>query len=47
MTSVERIFEPDPAMQPRYDAMFDAYISAINALRPIGLIRTDGLVPRK
>jgi xylulokinase len=47
MTSVERIFEPDPAMQPRYDAMFDAYISAINALRPIGLIRTDGLVQKQ
>jgi xylulokinase len=47
MTSVERIFEPDPAMRPRYDAMFDAYISAINALRPIGLIRTDGLVPKE
>ncbi|MDB5525123.1 MAG: xylB 3 [Rhizobium sp.] len=41
MTSVERIFEPDAKRQRRYDAMFDAYRSAIDALRPIGLIRTD------
>lgn len=41
MTSVERKFEPDPKRQRRYGAMFEAYRSAINALRPIGLIRTD------
>lgn len=41
MTSVERIFEPDPRMAARYDAMFEAYLRAIDALRPIGLIRTD------
>jgi xylulokinase len=40
MTSVERVFEPDPLRAPRYDAMFDAYRRAIDALRPIGLIRT-------
>jgi len=44
MTSVERIFDPDPTMKPRYDAMFEAYLGAIAALRPIGLIRTDRLV---
>jgi xylulokinase len=42
MTSVERIFEPDQKRQRRYDAMFDAYRRAIDVLRPIGLIRTDG-----
>ncbi|MCB1448199.1 MAG: hypothetical protein KDJ87_21075 [Rhizobiaceae bacterium] len=42
MTRVERVFEPDPRRGPRYDAMFQAYRSAIDALRPIGLIRTDG-----
>lgn len=41
MTSVERVFEPDPRMAARYDAMFDAYRRAIDALRPIGLIRRD------
>lgn len=43
MTRVERVFEPDPRKAARYDAMFDAYRSAIDALRPIGLIRTGGL----
>jgi xylulokinase len=33
MTVVERVFTPDPAMRPRYDAMFAAYRSAIEALR--------------
>jgi xylulokinase len=42
MTSVERVFEPDPRRAGRYDAMFQAYRSAIDALRPIGLIRTGG-----
>jgi xylulokinase len=41
MTSVERVFEPDPLMAARYDAMFDAYLRAIDALRPIGLIHTS------
>lgn len=40
MTSVERVFEPDPLRAARYDAMFEAYRRAIDALRPIGLIRT-------
>lgn len=43
MTSVERVFEPDPRRASRYDAMFHAYRNAIDALRPIGLIRTDGI----
>lgn len=35
MTVVERVFTPDPAMRPRYDAMFAAYRSATDALRGI------------
>lgn len=35
MTVVERVFTPDPEMRPRYDAMFTAYRSAIDALRPL------------
>jgi len=42
MTRVERVFEPDPRQKARYDAMFQAYLRAIDALRPIGIIHTDG-----
>jgi xylulokinase len=42
MTRVEKVFEPDPGARLRYDAMFQAYRSAIDALRPIGRIRMDG-----
>jgi xylulokinase len=42
MTVVERVFEPDPAMQPRYDALFYAYRGAIEALRPIQLFGQPG-----
>ena len=41
MTRVERVFEPDPRQKARYDAMFQAYLRAIDALRPIGIIHTD------
>jgi len=35
MAVVERVFEPDPALKPRYDALFAAYTKAIDALKPI------------
>ena len=35
MTRVERTFTPDPAMKARYDGMYDAYVGAIAALKPI------------
>ena len=38
MTRVERTFEPNPRFRARYDAMYDAYTRAIEALRPIGQI---------
>jgi len=38
MTKVERSFEPDPRFGARYDAMYDAYLRATAALRPIGRI---------
>jgi xylulokinase len=42
MTAIDRVFTPDPTMAPRYDSMFTAYRSAIEALRPIQLIRRHG-----
>jgi xylulokinase len=38
MTSVERSFEPNPRLTPRYQAMYEAYSRATEALRPIGRI---------
>ena len=38
MTAVERSFEPNPRFRARYDAMYDAYLRALDALRPIGRI---------
>jgi xylulokinase len=38
MTSVERSFEPNPRYAARYDALYQAYARAIEALRPIGRI---------
>nr|WP_321507498.1 FGGY family carbohydrate kinase [uncultured Celeribacter sp.] len=40
MTHVEAVFEPDPAQKPRYDAMFDAYLRAMDALEPIALFNS-------
>jgi len=37
MAVVERVFEPDPALKPRYDALFEAYGQAIGALKPVRL----------
>jgi len=41
MSVVERVFEPDPALKSRYDALFDAYGRAIAALKPITLTVPD------
>ena len=38
MTRVERSFEPDPRMKARYDAMYDTYARATQALRSLGVI---------
>jgi len=38
MTKVERSFLPNPRFSQRYDAMYDAYLRATAALRPIGRI---------
>ena len=38
MTRVERHFEPDPTMKARYDAMYETYLLATQALRPLGII---------
>ena len=38
MARIERTFEPDARMKPRYDAMYDAYLRATQALRPMGII---------
>jgi xylulokinase len=38
MTRVERRFEPDPGMKARYDAMYEAYVAATQALKPLGTI---------
>lgn len=40
MTSVQTIFEPDPKRKQRYDRMFEAYLKAIDALKPLGIIET-------
>ena len=42
MTVVERVFTPDPAMKPRYDALFEAYKAAIPALKAIQLNGPSG-----
>jgi xylulokinase len=39
MTRIDRTFEPNLRMAPRYDAMYEAYIRAISALKPIGVIQ--------
>lgn len=36
MSVIDRVFEPDPAMARRYDALFGAFKDATAALRPIG-----------
>lgn len=41
MTRVETVFEPDPTHKARYDAMFDAYVRAIEALEPIARFNTQ------
>ncbi len=38
MTRVERHFEPDPKMKARYDALYETYVAATQALRPLGPI---------
>jgi xylulokinase len=38
MTRVERSFEPDPRFAARYDALYDAFLRATAALKPIGVI---------
>ena len=38
MSRVERVFAPNPRRKARYDALFDAYQRATEALRPIGII---------
>jgi xylulokinase len=38
MTRVERRFEPNPSMIARYDAMYETYVLATQALRPLGAI---------
>jgi xylulokinase len=38
MTRVERRFEPNPKMKARYDAMYETYVLATQALRPLGII---------
>lgn len=40
MTRVEAIFEPDLRQKDRYDAMFEAYLRAIDALEPITVFNT-------
>lgn len=40
MTRIDRSFEPNTRMMPRYDAMYEAYTRAIPALKPIGVMRT-------
>jgi xylulokinase len=38
MTRIESHFEPDPNMKARYDAMYETYVLATQALRPLGII---------
>ncbi|HEY1720291.1 MAG TPA: FGGY-family carbohydrate kinase [Magnetospirillaceae bacterium] len=38
MTRVERSFEPDIRMKPRYDALYETYIKATERLKPVGII---------
>lgn len=38
MARVERTFEPDAAMKPRYEALYGAYVRATQLLKPVGLI---------
>ena len=38
MTKINRSFEPDPRFKERYDDLFEAFLNAKNALRPIGKI---------
>lgn len=38
MTTIDRSFEPDPRFKERYDDLFEAFLNAKNALRPIGKI---------
>jgi xylulokinase len=41
MTRVERQFEPDPRKKGRYDAMYENYVRATHALRPLGVIAIE------
>jgi xylulokinase len=36
MAKVERTFEPDPRLKPRYDAMYAAFMAATGALKALG-----------
>lgn len=38
MTRIERTFEPDVSMKPRYDALYDTYVRSTQLLKPVGLI---------
>ena len=38
MSRIERVFEPNPRRKARYDAMFDVYQRATEALRPLGCL---------
>jgi xylulokinase len=38
MTRIDRTFEPDSRMKPRYDALYDTYVRATQLLKPVGLI---------
>ncbi len=38
MTRVDRRFEPDPRKKARYDAMYETYVLATQALRPLGIV---------
>jgi xylulokinase len=38
MTRIERTFQPDAAMMPRYAALYDTYVRATQLLKPVGLI---------
>ena len=38
MTRIGSHFEPDPNMKARYDAMYETYVLATQALRPLGII---------
>jgi xylulokinase len=41
MSRIERVFAPNPRRKARYDALFEAYQRATEALKPLGRLASS------